>query len=123
METMPYPITGHKHPVAISSFSDYDTQNIIPNSNISILVTENGIQQASIKFPVTIANTQYAFVIITSNILKLIDTETPTSLNDNKLNEIHEKAVPQYVETTFNYHDIYYDYFDNYYEGKRRKRK
>ena len=123
METMPYPITGHKHPVAIPSFSDYDTQNIIPNSNISILVTENGIHQASVRFPITIANTQYIAVIITNNILKYIDNEIPTSLNDNKLNEIHEKAVQQYVETTFNYHDIYYDYFDNYYEGKRRKRK
>jgi hypothetical protein len=122
-ETMPYPITGHKHPVATPSFSDYDTQNIIPNSDISLLVTENGVHQASVRFPITIANTQYIAVIITNNILKYIDNEIPTSLNDNKVNEIHEKAVPQYVETTYKY---YYDYFDDYYdihEGKRRKRK
>jgi len=120
-ETMPYHVTGHKHPASIPTFSDYDTQNIIPNSDISLLITENGIHQASIRFPITIANTQYIAVIITNNILKYIDNEIPTSLNDNKVNEIHEKAVPQYVETTYKYYDDYF--YDYYEEGKRRHKR
>src|SRR5579875_273619 len=96
-------------------------QEIIPNSDISLLITENGIHQASIRFPITIANTQYIAVIITNNILKYIDNEIPTSLNDNKVNEIHEKAVPQYVETTYKYYDDYF--YDYYEEGKRRHKR
>jgi len=118
-EAMPYPITGHKHPVSIPTFSEYDTQNIISNSDISLLVTENGVHQASVRFPITISNTKYIAVIITNNILKYIDNDIPTPLNDNKVNEIHEKAVTPTVPSVYDYHN----YLDDLYEYKRRKKK
>lgn len=129
-EAMPYPITGHKHPVSIPTFSEYDTQNIIPNSDISLLVTENGVHQASVRFPITISNTKYIAVVITNNILKYIDNDIPTSLNDNKVNEIHEKAVTPTVPSVYDYYD-YYNYLDDYKSSSggvggtptRRKRK
>ncbi len=83
-----------------------------------------------VRFPITISNTKYIAVIITNNILKYIDNDLPASLNDNKVNEIHEKAVTPTVQSMYNYYD-YYDYLDDYKSSiggvggtpTRRKRK
>ncbi len=54
-----------------------------------------------------------------NNILKYIDNDIPTPLNDNKVNEIHEKAVTPTVPSVYDY----YNYLDDFYEYKKRKKK
>ncbi len=72
-----------------------------------------------VRFPITISNTKYIAIVITNNILKYIDNDIPASLNDNKVNEIHEKAVTPTVPSVYDY----YNYLDDFYEYKRRKKK
>lgn len=95
-ENMPFPINGHKHPESITTFSDVDLEYITNNATISLLVTRNGVVEATIRVLQKLDLIGDTMILIrTRDIIKVLDEPKSFDL-DAKVKEIKEKVeVPK----------------------------
>ena len=125
-ENLPYPINGHKHPEGVTTFSSTDLEYITNNATISLLVTSNGIQEATIRFIQNIDVIGSTLLLIrVKDILRMFDE--PKDFNvDAKVKELEEKMEkPKYEVPKYYYgDDWYYKYLydDDYLDGKKKKK-
>ena len=130
-ESMPYPINGHKHPRGVTTFSTVDLEYITNNADISLLVTEDGIQEATVRIISDLKMLGETMILIRMrNILRMFDEPKNYDM-DAKVREIKEKLeTPKYpiyttVDNVINglTDDIFYYYEDDITATTKKKKK
>ena len=108
-ENLPYPINGHKHPDGVTTFSSVDLEYITNNANISLLITRNGIVEATIRVVQRLDLLGDTMILIrTKDIVRVLDEPKEFDL-DAKIKEIKEKLEVPKPTVQYSYPYYYHD--------------